>query len=166
MHWDADPTTAATSPLRVQGVLYLTDTPENRGGFQCAPGHQKVVREWARGVTPGAKERPDMTGVVPKPIVAKVGTIVIWDTMLYHGNGQNTSDAPRMAQYITMSPAPTAPLSEAEEAYRQDRIRRWQERLHPDAPWAPGDPRGWEQKNNKTAELTPLGRKLLGLDLW
>jgi hypothetical protein len=52
------------------------------------------------------------------------------------------------------------------EANRQDRVRRWRERLPPDAAWALGDPRGWEQAHGKTAELTPLGRKLLGLDLW
>jgi hypothetical protein len=49
---------------------------------------------------------------------------------------------------------------------REARIHQWQERLPPAASWAPGDPRQWEQKHGNTAELTPLGRKLLGLDSW
>jgi hypothetical protein len=35
---------------------------------------------------------------------------------------------------------------------------------HKDIPGFPGDPRGWEQTKYGTAELSPLGRKLLGLD--
>jgi Phytanoyl-CoA dioxygenase (PhyH) len=166
MHWDTDVTYAATAPLRVQGVLYLADTTEETGGFCCAPGHQNTVREWAKTVTPGSGERPDMSDITLKPIVAPAGSLVIWDTLLYHGNGRNVSGKPRLAQYISMWPAPDVPLTEAQEASRQDRIRRWQERLHPDAPWAPGDPRAWEPTHGKTAELSQLGRKLLGLDLW
>ena len=30
----------------------------------------------------------------------------------------------------------------------------------------PGDPHEWEGQHVETAELTALGRKLLGLDLW
>jgi hypothetical protein len=169
MHWDTDVTHAVNAPLRVQGVLYLADTTAETGGFCCAPGHQRVVREWAKNVTPGSGEKPDMTGVALTPVVAPAGSLVIWDTMLYHGNGRNVSDKPRLAQYITMWPAPDAPLgelSEAQETVRQDRIYRWRERLHPNAHWAPGDPRAWEPTHGKTATLTPLGRKLLGLDLW
>jgi hypothetical protein len=163
MHWDADVTHAANAPFAVQGVLYLADTPEDMGGFQCAPGHHKVVKEWAKTVTPGSKAQPDMSSVPVVPIPGKAGDLLIWNRLLYHGNGHNLSDKPRLAQYITMFPAPK------EEKFlkqREDRIYRWRERLHPDALWAPGDPRGWEQKHGKTAELTPLGRKILGLDLW
>jgi len=163
MHWDADVTRAATAPFAVQGVLYLADTPEDMGGFQCAPGHHKVVKEWARTITPGSKAQPDMSGVPVVPIPGKAGDLLIWDRMLYHGNGHNRSDKPRLAQYITMYPAPKG---EEFLKRREDRIYRWRERLPPDAPWAPGDSRRWEQTHGKTAELTPLGRRLLGLDSW
>jgi hypothetical protein len=163
MHWDADPTRASHAPLRVQGVLYLADTGENVGGFQCAPGHHKVVKEWSKNIEPGSKERPDMTGVPVVPIYGNAGDIVIWNNLTYHGNGRNLSDKPRLAQYISMFPAGTG----AEwGSQREDRIHRWQERLPPNAPWAPGDPREWEHKFGKTAELTTLGRKLLGIDSW
>jgi hypothetical protein len=62
-----------------------------------------------------------------------------------------------MAQYITMSPA----REENEEA-RQRRITGWRERLT-------GLGQEKEEKEHfhgRTAELAPLGRKLLGLDRW
>ena len=86
--------------------------------------------------------------------------------MLAHGNGHNTSGRPRLAQYITMFPAPAVPLSEKAEQQRQDRIHRWRNRLPPPGDPFPGDPRQKEELHGSTAELTPLGRKLLGLDLW
>lgn len=39
---------------------------------------------------------------------------------------------------------------------REARIRQWRERLPPEAAWASGDPRGWEQQHGETAELTPF----------
>lgn len=167
MHWDADVSYAATAPFGVQGVLYLRDTDEEMGGFRCAPGHHKVVREWAKTATPGAPERPDMKDVPVFPIPGEQGDYVIWNRMLYHGNGHNRANAPRFAQYISMFPAP--PPGTADPTWRdrrEDRIHRWRERLAPDAPWVRGDPRGREQTHQPTAELSPLGRKLLGLDSW
>ena len=49
---------------------------------------------------------------------------------------------------------------------RTERIRLWRERDHPQRDAFPGDPRDWEKKNAKTAGLTPLGEKLLGLKNW
>jgi len=116
---------AATAPFAVQGVLYLADTPENMGGFQCAPGHHKVVKEWARTATPESKTQPDMTDVPVVPIPGKAGDLVIWNRLLYHGNGHNLSDKPRLAQYITMYPARN------DEAARQERIACWRDRHAP-----------------------------------
>jgi hypothetical protein len=49
---------------------------------------------------------------------------------------------------------------------REDRIRQWRDHVPPKRGPFPGDPREIEEKYGKTAELTPLGRKLLGLDDW
>ena len=165
MHWDADITTANTQGFGVQGVLYLADTTPEMGGFQCAPGHHKIVKAWAAECPRQKGDRPDMTAVPVVPIPGTAGDLVIWNRLLYHGNGHNRSNRPRLAQYITMSPAPAQDGPDS-AARRADRIHRWMNRLHPDAPWAPGDPRGYEQQYGTTAALTPLGRKLLGLDLW
>jgi hypothetical protein len=91
----------------------------------------------------------------------RAGDLLIWDRLLPHGNGHNLSDRPRLAQYITMHRA-----REGDEEARARRIRLWRERLCPGGPPFPGDPRRLEELHGTTAELSPLGRKLLGLDLW
>ncbi|WP_309707509.1 phytanoyl-CoA dioxygenase family protein [Armatimonas sp.] len=168
IHWDIDPMTAHTAPFRVQGVLYLSDTPVERGGFCCVPGHHKLIERWAATSeqVPGAPEEgkrtpKDKSEITIVPITAEAGDLVIWNTRLLHGNGRNLSDQPRLAQYITMSPE-----HYDNQAEREDRVMRWRERRSPEADWAPGDPRGWEQQYGKTAELTELGKKLLGLEPW
>jgi hypothetical protein len=49
---------------------------------------------------------------------------------------------------------------------REWRITSWKERKAPEGYAFPGDPRNWEQTKYKTAELSSLGKKLLGLDRW
>jgi len=161
IHWDWD-STERPIPLRVQGVLSLTDTSADQGGFQCVPGFHRQLDEWARTQPPDRDPRhPDLTGLKVKQIETKAGDLVIWHVALAHGNGQNRSDRPRLAQYITMFPA-----REDDDALRQERIRLWRERLHPQGSTAfRGDPRRWEAQF-PPAELTDLGEKLLGLQSW
>ncbi|HEX8234643.1 MAG TPA: phytanoyl-CoA dioxygenase family protein [Abditibacteriaceae bacterium] len=160
VHWDCD-TSKLPRPFGVQGVLYLTDTTEDMGGFRCIPGFHKNLEEWIKTQPADRNPRaPDLTGLEVKPIPGKAGDLLIWDTLLAHGNGHNTSNRPRMAQYITMSPA-----RDNEDARRQ-RIERWEKRQHTPLDPNAGDPRRWEEQHGKTAELTPLGRKLLGLNMW
>ena len=66
-----------------------------------------------------------------------------------------------MAQYISMQPA-----EQDNEIERQERIRLWRELDHPQREAFPGDPRDWEKKHGKTAKLTLLGERLLGLKSW
>jgi ectoine hydroxylase-related dioxygenase (phytanoyl-CoA dioxygenase family) len=166
--WDTD-TSKLPQPLRVQGVIYLTDTTPEMGGFTCIPGFiGPVLEEWiARQPADRDPRRPDLATLPPgcevTPIPGKAGDLVIWSTLLAHGNGHNVSDRPRFAQYVTMFPAPEG---ERAEAMREDRVMRWQKRLAPDTNWVVGDPRRKEELEGKTAELTPLGRKLLGADPW
>ncbi len=159
IHWDFDPTTWPIG-TRVQGVLCLTDTDEAQGGFQCVPGSHKRVPEILERQPPDAElRRPDITGLTVKSIAGKAGDLIIWHTALLHGNGRNRTDRPRLAQYITMSPA-----KEEDEALRNHRIDSWQHRTTPGR--FPGDPRKWEAEHGQTAELTSLGKKLLGLEQW
>ena len=159
IHWDVD---TSEQPIRfgVQGVLYLTDTAENQGGFQCVPGFNNTFEEWVKTQPEDRNpHQPDLADLQVKSIVGNAGDLLIWHRLLAHGNGHNTSDKPRLAQYITMSPAP----KDSEEA-RQGRIKAWQER-RPLSNW-PGDSRDWEHERQEPAVLTELGRKLLGVDLW
>ena len=161
IHWDTD-SRALTKPLSVQGVLALTDTTEDMGGFQGVPELFRNLEAWAKTQPEGRNPHaPDLTGFQVTRIPARAGDLIIWNALFPHGNGHNVSARPRLAQYISMFPARVT-----DEAMRQDRIMRWRDRLPPDASWAPGDPRRWEQEHGETATLTPLGRKLLGADLW
>jgi len=153
LHWDMDPT-EPPEPL-FQGVLYLTDTTESMGGFQCVPGSHRRLREWQathraeEGAPPSAGAERDwmmkqqhpikewvMQGLEPKSIVGKAGDFVIWDVALLHGNGKNVSDRPRLAQYISMTPEGTArstKLVYGGEALRQARIASWRSGPYPRA---------------------------------
>ena len=161
IHWDAD-TRVLPQPFRVQGVLALTDTTADMGGFQGVPELFRTLAAWLSTQPADRNPRaPDLTGFAVTPIPARAGDLIIWNTLFPHGNGHNVSDRPRLAQYISMFPA-----REEDEAMREDRVGRWRDRLPPAAAWAPGDPRGWERDHGTTAPLTSLGRKLLGLDSW
>ena len=159
MHWDMD----TRQPIRfgVQGVLYLADTEVGQGGFECVPELFRQYETWVQTQPPErSATQPDLTGFTIEPIPGKAGDLVIWNRLLAHGSGLNISDKPRFAQYITMYPA-----AEEDGEKVEQRISYWRERRNPPT-YTPGDSRGFEAKYGKTAELTPLGRKLLGLDRW
>jgi ectoine hydroxylase-related dioxygenase (phytanoyl-CoA dioxygenase family) len=175
IHWDTDTSKLSyplnTQHLDVQGVLCLTDTSADMGGFQCIPGFHNDLEEWIKTQPPDRKPHaPDLkrlpAGRSVQPVPARAGDLIIWNRLLAHGNGHNTSNKPRLAQYLTMFPAGSSQTVFGRESEREERIRQWRERCSPQASWAPGDPRRWEQNHGTTAELTPLGRRLLGLDLW
>lgn len=161
VHWDID-TSVQPLPMSVQGVLSLTDTALDQGGFQCVPGFVKRFEEWVK-TQPADRDpwHPDLTGLEVQPIETKAGDLLIWHSLLPHGTRRNESNRPRLAQYITMSPA-----AEDDEEARQARIAMWRDRKPPTGFAFPGDPRRLEEQHGTTAELTPLGRKLLGLDRW
>lgn len=160
VHWDVD-TSQEPIPFFVQGVLYLEDTSADQGGFQCVAGFQRRFQDWVK-TQPADRDpwRPALDGLEVKTIPGKAGDLLIWQNLLPHGNSRNRSNKPRLAQYITMSPA-----RESDEEARQKRIEGWRERKSPGGRAFPGDPRGFEQQR-PVADLTPLGKKLLGLERW
>ncbi len=162
-HWDVN-TKLDPKPIGVQGVLSLLPQDDVTGGFQCAPYLFEHFEEW---VATQPEDRnpilPDMTGVPRVNVSLDPGDLMIFNSLLAHGVRPNFSDGRvRMAQYISMFPA-----DEDNEAERAERVRLWREIEPPNRPDFPGDPRDWEKRHNGgPAELTPLGRKLLGLDRW
>jgi hypothetical protein len=158
IHWDANTKNLPLS-FGVQGVLYLTDTVANQGGFQCIRGIHHKLTDFGVDHPPDYEYyAPDLKQFKPETIPGKAGDLLIWHRALAHGSSHNTSDNPRLAQYITMSPA-----RPENQEYLQSRIGLWKDREPPASPAFPGDPRQWE-KGRPPAELTSLGRKLLGLD--
>lgn len=163
IHWDYDP---ETKPQNVQGVLALADqTDENMGGFQCIPDLYRNYDTW-KLTQPEDRDRfkPDVKGLEDKFVKVKMnaGDLLIFNSTQPHGIRPNiTKDKVRLAQYISMMPA-----EEDNEELRQWRVNSWKNRIAPEGYAFPGDPRNWEQTKYKTAELTTLGEKLLGLTNW
>lgn len=162
IHWDTDTARYPEIPFRVQAVLALADTDASQGGFQCVPELYRDLARWIAGQPADRNPRkPDLTGYTITKVPLRAGDLVIWSTLMPHGNGHNVSDQPRLAQYLTMAPA-----EEDNAEARQTRLRCWQQNLPPPGPAFPGDPRQIEERRGKPAALTALGRKLLGAERW
>ncbi len=163
IHWDVN-TNLEPKPIGVQGVLSLLPQDDETGGFQCVPYLFEFFEDWVK-TQPEDRNPilPDMTGLERENITMEPGDLMIFNSLLAHGVRPNLSeDRIRMAQYISMYPA-----DNTNETERAERVRLWREIEPPDRPDFPGDPRDWEKKNNGgPANLTPLGKKLLGLDPW
>ena len=163
IHWDYDPD---TNPQNVQGVLALDDqTDLNMGGFQCIPWLYKNYDIWKKS-QPENRDRfkPDISGLKDKivKVPLEAGDLLIFNSTLPHGiRPNNSKDKVRIAQYISMMPA-----QEDDKDLVSWRINSWKNRVAPQGYAFPGDPRNWEQTKYKTANLTELGKKILGLDKW
>ena len=163
IHWDYDPD---THPQNVQGVLALSDqTDPNMGGFQCIPWLFQNYDSW-RATQPEDRDpfQPNLAGLEDKiekvPLMA--GDLLIFHSGLAHGiRPNNSQDKVRMAQYISMMPA-----EPNNKELKEWRINSWKNRVAPEGYAFPGDPRNWEQTKYTTAQLSPLGEKLLGLTPW
>ena len=163
IHWDYDP---ETKPQNVQGVIALSDqTDINMGGFQCIPWLYQNYDSW-KLTQPEDRNRfqPDINGLEDKieKVAMEAGDLLIFNSLLAHGIRPNLSENKvRIAQYISMMPA-----EEDNEVLKQWRINSWKNSVAPEGYAFPGDPRNWEQTKYKTAQLSSLGEKLLGLTKW
>jgi hypothetical protein len=169
VHWDADLSGVPTpipQPYGVQGVVYLDDTSAEQGGFCCVPElYREIDDEWlenrrANREDPNALPAEELEDYEVEFIPGEQGDLVIWDRMTPHGNGENDAEDPRYAQYVLMERADFADVEQ-----REGRIESWRESKAPAGDAFGGDPRRLEAETGP-AELTPLGRKLLGLDPW
>jgi hypothetical protein len=158
VHLDFDPRAGADNslPWSVQGVVVLADTDADQGGFWCVPEIYRDMDNWARD-QPEDMTKWSYTDFEPTPVPGRTGDIVIWSTRTPHGSGPNRSTVPRLAQYVTMFPARWE-----EEAERAAQVQAWQDRLVPDFGLQPFT----RESEGPPAQLTALGRKLVGLDSW
>tara|TARA_B110000444_G_scaffold84258_1_gene79613 strand:+ start:173 stop:1144 length:972 start_codon:yes stop_codon:yes gene_type:complete len=163
IHWDYDP---ETRPQNVQGVIALADQmDESMGGFQCIPWLYRNYDTW-KLTQPEDRNRfqPNLDSLLDKlvKVVMEAGDLLIFNSTEPHGIRPNRSGKKvRIAQYISMMPA-----EEENQELKDWRINSWKNRVAPLGYAFPGDPRNWEQVKYKTAELSKLGKKLLGLDNW
>jgi ectoine hydroxylase-related dioxygenase (phytanoyl-CoA dioxygenase family) len=99
LHWDVS--LAPPIPFGTQGILYLTDTAANQGALELVPGFHHGLAQWVSacgGADPRAIDLRDRAITIP----ASAGDLVIWRHDLPHGASPNTSDRPRLAQYVNM----------------------------------------------------------------
>ena len=163
IHWDYDP---ETRPQNVQGVIALADQmDESMGGFQCIPWLYRNYDTW-KLTQPEDRHRfqPNLDSLQDKlvKVLMEAGDLLIFNSTEPHGIRPNRSGKKvRIAQYISMMPA-----EEENQELKDWRINSWKNRVAPLGYAFPGDPRNWEQVKYKTAELSKLGKKLLGLDNW
>jgi ectoine hydroxylase-related dioxygenase (phytanoyl-CoA dioxygenase family) len=163
IHWDVDIRKYPNLSFGVQGVLALTDTDENMGGFQCIPELYKELDTWVKRQQEVQEltRMPNLSDYTITKVPLHAGDIVIWRNLLPHGNGVNRSPQPRLAQYISMSLAHEYDIQAV-----QTRINCWQQNTPPPNPFFPGDPRRIEERREQSAQLTTLGHKLLGIERW
>ena len=163
IHWDYDP---ETRPQNVQGVIALADQmDESMGGFQCIPWLYRNYDTW-KLTQPEDRHRfqPNLDSLQDKlvKVLMEAGDLLIFNSTEPHGIRPNRSDNKvRIAQYVSMMPA-----EEENQELKDWRINSWKNRVAPVGYAFPGDPRNWEQEKYKTAELSKLGKKLLGLENW
>lgn len=160
VHWDIDSGKVRfplPRPRPVQGVLMLAETTEAHGGFHCIPSIFANLESWLAD-QPADRDpwQMDPSGYDVVPVTGHAGDMIIWDSLLPHGNGINRTTKPRFAQYVAMAPAIPGQGRDAE-------IDSWRRGTAPK--WAPADPRGIEGQK-APAYLSTLGRRLLGLDPW
>jgi phytanoyl-CoA dioxygenase PhyH len=157
MHWDHNPHTASLHYL--QGVVALTATDVGQGGFRCAPGWHRREDRWPTSAvsTPAGEEwhaPVSEEDIVTVPMEA--GDVVVWSSRLPHSNSRNTSSVPRYAFYVQMFPYDESEAAESAACWRSGRCHRAWSNLpghdHVEA-WAP-------------VPLSPLGRRLAGLEPW
>ena len=157
IHWDHNPWDDGTHFL--QGVLALTDTAADQGGFRCVPSLLKARDRWPRtpGIDADGEENwlatPNDDEIVMVP--ALTGDLIIWNSRLPHGNSKNRARLPRLAFYVTMNPAGV-------DAYRQELIESW--RTGRCVSWWRDRPGYDRTKPWPPANLSSLGRRLIGLE--
>jgi len=156
MHWDVDPKVDRTG-IGTQGVLAITDTTEDMGGFACVPGSHLRVQEILDEQPNMDLAAPDTTHMDVRSIPMNAGDLLIWTVWLLHGSLENRSNKPRIAQYIKMGRS-----GDYEKNYEANK-RRFEQSIDPALA---KDDRKRACLPTELPTLSPLGRKLAGLDPW
>jgi hypothetical protein len=158
VHWDGDP--RLPYELAVQALIYLTDTPPEKGAFAMVPALYRTLDQWlAPGRSDAEVRRPDVTGYELVPVGGSQGSLVIWHRRMPHTSLANNSDSPRLVQYVTMNPA-------GNEEARQVNAKLCLEKRPP--AWAVRQkvPGQLDPEPGPPVQFTALGRKLAGIDPW
>jgi len=103
MHWDVS--LILPIPFGLQGILYLTDTKADQGALTLVPGFHHRIDSWIKNLPAGTDPRTeDLHTLGSIPIAGKAGDFIIWHQALPHGSRPNTTNTPRIVQYINLYP--------------------------------------------------------------
>jgi hypothetical protein len=164
LHWDRDPRDKVRN---YQAIVYVTDAPSEAAPFSAVPRVFQDLEGWLCQQPLDSTFRAadfSMEDVVTVP--GKAGDLVIWDARLPHGPGPNTAARPRVMQAVSMFPAPRRGGGWPGERdwSREEQISWWESKRAP--PWWRDVPGQRDPEPDDPAELTPLGRRLVGIEDW
>eukprot|EP00928_Gymnodinium_smaydae_P039643 TRINITY_DN27037_c0_g1_i1.p1 TRINITY_DN27037_c0_g1~~TRINITY_DN27037_c0_g1_i1.p1 ORF type:complete len:409 (-),score=47.01 TRINITY_DN27037_c0_g1_i1:536-1735(-) len=135
-----------TKSLLTQGLLSLTDAREADGGFHCVPCGHRLALDWARShESCGTRDNiqvpdDDILQSMVHPVPLRKGSLLVWNSLLFHGNRPNNSSRFRVVQYLRMFPA--------------------------DMPYQPLLGESDRHLLPETFVVSPLGEKLFGFAKW
>lgn len=131
--------------LQVGGCYYLSDVEPEGGGIHVVPGGHKLVEEQARADPKGRQLFVNKQSWDDFPesveITGEAGDFALLHHLIPHAASHNRRSVPRVAQFTRF--------------IRED---------HPHHPAEPAPPGRYNE--HQLAAMTPLGRKLLGVDAW
>ena len=79
-------------------------TAADQGALQVVRGfHRRLADGWLEGLDGADPRRIDLSGEA-RTVPAGAGDLVIWRHEIPHGASENTSDRPRLAQYVNYYP--------------------------------------------------------------
>jgi len=143
-----------TGQRKLQGLIAITESREEDGGFCTVPGFHKYLKDWSERTFPSDYcasnikrmpfvHVPDNDPMIKQlqKITARAGSLVVWSSEQPHCNFPNRSNRFRMNQYVKMFPAQEGGDGTDE---RKETITLM----------------------TKSVEVTPIGSKLFGLENW
>jgi ectoine hydroxylase-related dioxygenase (phytanoyl-CoA dioxygenase family) len=152
--------------FNVQAMLALKDMNESTGTLAVVPKSPLFFHEYKQWTKPGdgyvEYQKDDLPPFVGLRL--KEGEIVIWDSRTTHSRFRGNPEADRYAALITFTLAKEDPqLYDLRQKYFTEGIG-WNS--HEAGLRATSRPRCEQSLRHQKENLTPLGRKLYGLDKW
>ncbi|CAF3309430.1 unnamed protein product [Rotaria socialis] len=157
-----EPGCSKVGELHVQGLVNLADNLEEDGGFWLVAGFHKYLPQWAADhrdlrnfyghydhfIMIGREYIPELYDAA-RHISSRAGSAILWDQRTMHGSRANCSARPRYAQFCKMFPVDHPAMTpERAEKRRKVIIAKLQ-----------------AVNIDPATDLTPLGRKLFGLQV-
>lgn len=170
--------------FKYQASVCLSDCPEGSGGFYCIPGFHKLNRireyriKYEKGsfTGEGSRDPPDPYSYYnlfydletidkcAKEVPMEQGDFVIWSSRLPHASASNTSDRWRLQCYVNC-----IENKEWNQFIRQDHAKAVKTGNMPEY-FSSGNTTGssltWEAPLHTPPELTWLGKRALGLEVF